>query len=227
MQTITSPRHADASPLADTLVVLDFETSGLSPTNGDRAIEIGAVLLENGVITARYQSLINPGFRINNFIASYTGISNDMLSPAPASRLVMAELATFLGDHNVVAHNASFDKRFLDAEFGRIGHRHRGEFVCSMLVARRLYPHAHNHKLGTLVGLNDIANDGTFHRALADAEMTARLWTKMISDLRSRFSIDVPSFDLLRRLSRQPVRSVERLFETKDCAAKPEVKQCS
>ena len=62
---------------ADSLVVFDFETTGLSPDMGDRAIEIGAVLIENGRITDRFQQLMNPGIRIPLFIENLTGITND------------------------------------------------------------------------------------------------------------------------------------------------------
>ena len=61
------------------VIVLDFETTGLSPQYGDRAIEIGAVLIENNIVIDRFQSLMNPGFRISPFIESYTGINNDMV----------------------------------------------------------------------------------------------------------------------------------------------------
>ena len=63
---------------ADSVVVLDFETTGLSPDQGDRVIEVGAVRIENGEITQRFQQLMNPGMRVNSFIESYTGISNSM-----------------------------------------------------------------------------------------------------------------------------------------------------
>jgi len=79
--------------LADMVVVLDFETTGLSPEYGDRAIEIGAVLLERGVIADRFQKLMNPGFRISPFIERYTGITNDMLKGQPRCEEVMAEFA--------------------------------------------------------------------------------------------------------------------------------------
>lgn len=69
--------------LANSIVVLDFETTGLSPDQGDRAIEIGAVKLENGIITDKFQALMNPGRRINSFIENYTGINNRMLAVAP------------------------------------------------------------------------------------------------------------------------------------------------
>jgi hypothetical protein len=67
-------------PAADTVVILDFETTGLSPGMGDRAIEIGAVRIDNGQVTERFQELMNPGQRISGFIELYTGITN---SPAP------------------------------------------------------------------------------------------------------------------------------------------------
>ncbi|MFT6103204.1 MAG: DNA polymerase-3 subunit epsilon, partial [Candidatus Endobugula sp.] len=68
--------------MADTVVVLDFETTGLSPDGGDRAIEIGAVKIAHGVVVDRFQALMNPGRRVSSFIEDYTGISNAMLADA-------------------------------------------------------------------------------------------------------------------------------------------------
>jgi DNA polymerase-3 subunit epsilon len=184
------------------VIVLDFETSGLSPHYGDRAIEIGAVKLENSMITDRFQSLMNPGFRISSFIESFTGISNDMVAAAPAGEEVMEQFAEFIGSHPLVAHNASFDRRFLDAELGLIGRSRTSSMACSMLAARRVYPQAPNHQLGTLVRYCGIYTDGTFHRALADAEMTGHLWIAMIDAIKDTFGIDQVSFDIMRRLSR-------------------------
>lgn len=149
---------------ANTVVVLDFETTGLSPTQGDRAIEIGAVLLENGQAIARFQELMNPGFRISSFIEDYTGITNAMLQEASPCDEVMERFYQFVGQHNMVAHNASFDQRFLEAEFAQIGRRLKGDFACSMLLSRRLFQDAPNHKLGSLVAYNNIDNDGVFHK---------------------------------------------------------------
>lgn len=147
---------------ADTVVILDFETTGLSPNNGDRAIEIGAVRIENGEIKERFQALMNPGQRISSFIEDYTGITNGMLKDAPPCNEVMYKFADFIGDHNLVAHNASFDRRFLDAEFGKISRKYSGQFACSMLAARRIYQNAPNHKLGTLIKYANIPADGFF-----------------------------------------------------------------
>jgi DNA polymerase-3 subunit epsilon len=184
------------------VIVLDFETTGLSPHYGDRAIEIGAVRLENNRITDRFQSLMNPGIRINSFIESYTGITNDMVAAAPSCEEVMEEFAEFIEDRPLVAHNASFDAKFLDAEFSCIGRARQSTMACSMLAARRVYPLAPNHKLGTLVSYCGIHTNGTFHRALADAEMTGHLWIAMIDTIRESFGIDRVSFDLMLKISK-------------------------
>lgn len=194
--------------LADTVIVLDFETTGLSPNYGDRAIEIGAVLLEEGRVSRRFQALMNPGMRISSFIESYTGITNSMLQKAPPCGEVMEAFAEFIGDHHLVAHNASFDKRFLDAELDLINRDYSGEFACSMLVSRRVYQDAPSHKLGTLVDFKNIRTDGVFHRALADSEMTARLWLKMLEDISEEYNVSHISFSLMQKLSRTAKKSV-------------------
>jgi DNA polymerase-3 subunit epsilon len=196
----------------DTLVVLDFETTGLSPNQGDRAIEIGAVRLVGGVISDRFQALMNPGCRISGFIEDYTGISNAMLADAPPCSEAMAEFADFLGDDNMVAHNASFDQRFLTAELQRIDQHPPGHFACSMLAARRLYPHAPNHKLGTLVHYKQLPTDGVYHRALADAEMTAHLWLRMLADIDQEFGLNQISFALMQQLTRTAKGAVAALL---------------
>ena len=184
------------------VIVLDFETTGLSPRYGDRAIEIGAVIIEDHKITHRFQSLMNPGFRISSFIESYTGISNSMVKTAPPCEDVMEQFAEFIGNSPLVAHNASFDLRFLDSELELIGKSRQNSMACSMLTARRVYPDAPNHQLGTLVRHCGIYTDGTFHRALADAEMTGRLWIAMIDKIRNTFGVNRVSFDLMQKLSK-------------------------
>lgn len=187
---------------ADSVVVLDFETTGLSPDLGDRPIEIGAVLLEHGEIVGRFQKLMNPGFRISPFIEAYTGIGNDMLKGQPSCGEVMAEFSEFIAGRRLVAHNASFDLRFLDAELRRIDRNHDGASCCSLLVSRRIYQDAPNHKLQTLVAHAGITPAGSFHRALADAEMTAQLWLAMLERIRRTYGLQVVSFDQIQELSR-------------------------
>jgi DNA polymerase-3 subunit epsilon len=199
---------------ADSLVVLDFETTGLSPDMGDRAIEIGAVRLEKGQVIDRFQALMDPGKRVNGFIENYTGITNRMLSQAAPCDEVMHEFADFMGSSNLVAHNASFDKRFLDAELRRISRSYSGNFACSLLVARRIYQQAPNHKLGSLIAYKNIPSEGGFHRALYDSEMTAKLWMTMLEDISQIITLkDVP-FTLIQKLAKTPKSEVNKLLQT-------------
>ena len=85
--------------------------------------------------------------------------------------------------------------------------------ACSMLAARRVYPHAENHKLGTLVSYCSIENNGTFHRALADAEMTGRLWLAMVEHIGDVFGIRNISFSMMQQLSGVPKRQVASFME--------------
>lgn len=184
------------------MVVLDFETTGLSPQYGDRAIEIGAVLVEHGEIVDRFQKLMNPGFRISSFIEGYTGITNEMLKGQPCCEEVMAEFSGFIAGRNIVAHNASFDRRFLDFELKRAKRVYEGACCCSLLVSRRIYQDSPNHRLQTLVTHAGIPETGSFHRALADAEMTAQLWMSMIDRIRRQYGISAITFDQLSDLSK-------------------------
>lgn len=186
------------------VVVLDFETTGLSPDGGDRAIEIGAVLLRDNRIVDRFDSLMNPGMRVSRFIEEYTGISNRMLAAAPPVAEVMERFTAFMGQHHLVAHNAGFDRRFLDAELQRLNRRRCQEFACSMLAARRLYPDAPSHRLEVLVRHKSLPGSGVHHRALADAEMTAHLWLSMVNDLKTVFKLRQVPFELMQQLARVP-----------------------
>jgi DNA polymerase III subunit epsilon len=199
---------------ADTVVVLDFETTGLSPDHGDRAIEIGAVKIVDGVFVQRFQRLMNPGFAISGFIADYTGISNAMLKDAPPCREVMAEFHEFVGDHNLVAHNASFDRKFLDSEFSRISKSYAGTFSCSMLLSRRMLQDAPNHKLESLVRHLGIESEGAFHRALYDAEMAGRIWLRLLDRVCEQARLATVSFDLANRVCKANKTKVKALLQT-------------
>ena len=201
-KSIYTDELIDNDDNAESVVVLDFETTGLSPNMGDRAIEIGAVKIIDGQIVESFQELMNPACRISGFIESYTGISNDMLDEADPCHLVMEHFFHFLGHSNLVAHNASFDSRFLEAEFQRIDRPVLGEFACSMLIARRIYPDAPNHKLGSLVSYKKLPNDGVFHRALADSQMTCHLWLGMIEDIKAEYAFARVPFAVMQKLSR-------------------------
>lgn len=184
----------------ETLAVIDFETTGLSPAMGARATEIAVVMIRDGAIVGRYQSLMNAGVRVPAFIEELTGISNAMVRNAPPVIEVMAEAADFIGDHPLVAHNASFDCKFWDAELGRIPRQRQQQFACSMRLARRLFPESPSHKLGTLVHFLRLPDSGVHHRAMADAEMTAHLMTRIQEEFRRRFGLGYVPHKQLRAI---------------------------
>lgn len=196
----------------DVVAVIDFETTGLSPAQGDRATEIAAVILENGKVVDRYQSLMSAGVRIPSFIEGLTGISNAMIRDAPPVGQVMREVANFVGEYPLVAHNASFDCKFWDAELERINLQRRQEFLCSLLLARRLMPHAPSHKLGALIEYAHLPVAGRAHRALADAEMAASLLAHLMSELKSRHGIHQVTYELLRKIQGVPKAKVEQVL---------------
>lgn len=201
--------------LADSLVVLDFETTGLSPNFGDRAIEIAGVRLVDGQITERFASLMNPGRPVSAFIEGYTGITNEMLASAPSCAEVMADFADFIADDHLLAHNASFDKSFLDAELQRIDRSYSGKFLCSLLTSRRIYQNAPNHKLGSLISYKNIPPvEGDYHRALFDTEMTALLWLDILEEIKYQAGVEQISIEQIQSLSTTPKKSVTRLFDS-------------
>ncbi len=193
----------------ETIAVIDFETTGLSPDCGDRATEIAAVLVRDGQIVDHYQSLMNAGLRVPTFITHLTGITTAMVRAAPPAGRVMEEVAAFVGDCPLVAHNASFDRKFWDAELGRIGQTRGQAFACSMLVARRVLPQAPNHKLGTLVEFAGLPVTGRYHRAQADAEMAAHLTLYLEQELMRRFGLGTVSHALLGRIQKTPASRLE------------------
>ena len=194
------------------VAVIDFETTGLSPAMGDRATEVAIVLVENGCVVDRFQSLMNAGLHIPAFITSLTGISNAMVATAPDAAKVMLDASRFVGNAPMVAHNASFDRKFWQAELARAGAAAAQPFACTMLVSRRLYPQASSHKLGVLVDYHRLPRAGRAHRALADAEMAASLLGQIQHDLRARHGVSQPDHALLRLLQRCAKPMVQALM---------------
>ncbi|WP_321878891.1 3'-5' exonuclease [Burkholderia cepacia] len=173
-----------------TVAVLDFETTGLSPNLGDRATEIAVILLRDGQVVDRFQSLMNAGRRIPSDVVALTGITNEMIASAPPASKVMKEAAAFVGKHAVVAHNAGFDKRFWQAELGLLGMTAEHAFACTMLVARRIYPDALSHRLSSLADMLRLPKSGRAHRAMVDAEMASHLWCRLQQDIARTYGLD-------------------------------------
>ena len=206
------------------IAVIDFETTGMSAAQGARATEIAAVLVEDGQVVGRFQSLMHSGAWVPPFIEQLTGISNAMLRDAPPARAVMHELMRFTRGCPLVAHNAAFDRGFWVAEAALAGCEPdpAHSFACTLLLSRRLYPQAPNHRLGTLAALHRLPDHGRAHRALADALTTAQLLLRMQADLRERHAALLAGRDvdhaLLCTLQRAPRGQLERCL-SKACGA--------
>ena len=196
---------------AETVVVIDFETTGLSPDWGARATEVAAVRMENGEVTATFQSLMDAGVAIPQEIEALTGITNTMRRAAPPAAQIIRELHQFIAGAPLVAHNARFDAAFLDSEYKKAGiFCASPSFACTMKLARRIYPRAPNHKLQTLIRYADIPCQGRFHRALADATATAHQWQQKSPDLRARYRLlELPGYARLCRLSALPLARID------------------
>lgn len=188
-----------------TYAVLDFETTGISPDQGECATEIGIVLVRDGAIAERFQSLMNGGVRLSAFIENYTGITNAMVRKAPPLREVMAQACAFVGDHPLVAHNASFDTKFWDAGLQTIGQQRQQDFLCSVRLSRRVFSNLANHRLATMVRSLDIPMSGDFHRALADAEATAHLFIKLQTEIKAKLKLDEVTLQHLQAVQKQKI----------------------
>lgn len=167
-------------------VVFDLETTG-AKCPPCRITEIGAYRVENGKIIDEFQTLVNPETPIPIFITQLTGISDEMVMNAPKFSEVATDFLDFIGDSVLVAHNASFDIRFLNHEISRIygGYKVANPHLCTVQLSRKLVPNIENHKLNT-VAEHFCVNLENHHRASHDAHATARIFINLLNDLQSR-----------------------------------------
>lgn len=171
------------------------------------------MLVSDGKIHDRYQSLMHAGVHIPYMIEELTGISNAMLSDAPKVSQVMGEVADFVGRHPLVAHNAAFDKKFWDAELKRIKLKRQQEFVCSLMLARRVYPSARSHALSALAKSLALPGAGRYHRALADAQVTAHLFLRIKKELKRRYKLEEISEELILNIQSVPRSQLDACVE--------------
>ena len=164
-------------------VVVDVEATGGSPASGDRLTEVAAIRVRDGEIVECFESLVNPGRPIPPAVTSLTDITQEMVADAPRFAELIDELRRVLEGAVFVAHNASFDWRFLQAEFERCrGGRLDGEQVCTLRLARRLHPELARRSLRALTDYYAISFE-RWHRAGPDARATAALFGRFLTRL--------------------------------------------
>jgi DNA polymerase-3 subunit epsilon len=187
--------------------ILDFETTGLS-ADYDRVIEVGVIKVKDNVAVARFEALVNTGTRISSMITGLTGITNDMVKDAKSSQTVFTNLLDFVKDEPIVAHNASFDSRFYFAEMRRAGFNTNNNFICSLLLSRRLLQSLDSHKLGNICKHLGYTNKAA-HRALGDVEVTLKVFQELLTQIRQRTNIDTIAPEFLTNLTKVQKKKVK------------------
>ena len=177
-------KNADGRGLFNPIVVLDFETTGLTPT-ADRIIEIGAVKIADGVITEEFSMLCDPGIPLPPKITDITGITSAMLAGKPPAAEGVKQLMAFIGNLPVAAHNAPFDIGFLKAELRRAGQTFFAPVIDTLQLARRIYPGRKSYRLGAICRMLKIKLTNA-HRAVHDAAATAKCLHQMMLVLEKR-----------------------------------------
>jgi DNA polymerase III subunit epsilon len=196
------------------IVMLDFETTGLTPVQGDRITEVAALRIVGGVVVERYVSLVNCGVRIPSFITGLTGITQAMVDSAPPAHQVVPALLDFIGNDPLSAHNASFDEKFLRAEAARLDLTPRhAALVCSLKLSRRVFPQLGSYKLGQLSGSLGIHFRSAAHRAEADAEVAAQVLIHIGRHLRSSYGIGQVDTDLLVSVNKLAAAKVPQFLQ--------------
>ena len=177
------------------VTVFDLETTGLSPSYGDRITEIGAIKLSGNKLCGVFQTLINPERNIPEKIVEITGITNEMVADKPTISQVLPLFMDFIGDDTLVAHNAKFDTSFLRYELKECGINKNFETFCTLLASRKEVKTSANFKLSTLKNHFNLKPMGAMHRALSDAYVTAQLYLKLTknwgTDTMSQFEKEV------------------------------------
>jgi DNA polymerase-3 subunit epsilon len=182
---------ADQQIAAADFVVVDLETTGLD-VNGASILEIGAVRVSGLRIADRFETLVRPPGKLPRAIVALTGIHDAMVAEAPTTRRALRSFAGWLDRTPMapfVAHNASFDHRFVTRALDLCGlPRYCGAVLCTRKLARRLVPELGRYNLDCVCAHFGVSN-GARHRALGDAEATARVLIDLLEIAQSRFEM--------------------------------------
>lgn len=180
---------ADAEPLLSSLsfAVVDVETTGSRPENGDRITEIAVVTVRDGRVADVYETLVNPERSIPPFITRLTNISWEMVADKAPFREVCDDVLRVLEGQVFVAHNAAFDWRFVSAEVARArGRELTGRRLCTVRLARRLLPQLRSRSLDWVARHYNVEIEaGRRHRAAGDALATAHCLLRLLADARA------------------------------------------
>ena len=192
--------------IESTCVVFDLETTGFSPTQ-NRIIEIGAVKVENGEITDRFSTFVNPQVPIPFRIEQLTSINDNMVMDAPTIEEVLPKFLDFIGDAVLAAHNASFDVSFIEENMRRQGLWRDFTYVDTVALARVLLPQLNRFKLDTVAKALHVQLQH-HHRAVDDAECTAGIYLKFMEMLKLQ---GAENFDAVNELGSASLDQIKKL----------------
>ncbi len=181
--------------LNDTYVVFDLETTGFSP-DMHKIIEIGAVKVENAVITERFSTFVNPGVPIPYHIETITNIHDDMVMDAPKIEEVLPGFMEFCKGAVMVAHNADFDMSFIKHNLKLQERQEDFTILDTVALSRSLLPGLNRFKLDTVAKALGVSLQN-HHRAVDDAECTAEIFIKLIQKLKDRGIVDLNGVERL------------------------------
>ncbi len=163
------------------VVAIDLETTGADPYR-DRIMEVGALILENGVPAGEFSELINPDVTIAPGIVKLTGITQDMVKDARSAGAVLEDFLEFIPEDALcIAHNAAFDRQFLRAA---TGDRFANPVLDTVELSRICFPQLASHSLAVLSEIFGFVCEKSSHRALADCETLAQLWATLLDRAR-------------------------------------------
>ena len=170
-----------------TFICFDIETTGLSAAR-DKITEIGAVKVENGVITDTFSTFANPEMPIPQKITQLTGITDDMVKDAPSQSEAVSAFLEFAGDNVLVAHNAPFDTSFIAKACEDMGREYNYTSIDTVAISRAILTDIKNCKLDTVAKFLRLG-DFNHHRATDDAEMLARIFINLCQRLTDDYGI--------------------------------------
>ena len=170
-----------------TFICFDLETTGLSAAR-DKITEIGAVKVENGVITDTFSTFANPEMPIPQKITQLTGITDDMVKDAPSQSEAVGAFLEFAGDNVLVAHNAPFDTSFISKACEDMGREYNYTSIDTVAISRAILTDIKNCKLDTVAKFLRLG-DFNHHRATDDAEMLARIFINLCQRLTDDYGI--------------------------------------
>lgn len=192
--------------LDEKYVVFDIETTGFSPVT-NRIIEIGAVKVENGEITERFSTFVNPQVPIPFHIEKLTSINDSMVMDADPIEVVLPRFLEFVGDAILVAHNANFDVSFIKENAKRQGIPVDFTYVDTVGIARALLTGQSKYTLDAVAKTLGISLEN-HHRAVDDAECTAEIFVKFIEMLKKDNILDLASLNELGKSSVEAIRKL-------------------